>query len=194
MCVCFGSMSLTFFLLRDDFQSLKCYLDLWLSSMLNCIHICVFLIFEKLLLSNLNSCWTPLDSYDIYRALSASFYRIIDSFSIHQETFWMLDSFLIHQDPLSCIIFSHVLHLSFILSSIASLFITFTHLYGFLMPPWSSLIIFMFLGWSFLTSCTLCQSWQKGGEIVEKMWFLFKILHVRGEIHAFVRGRCVSSC
>ena len=54
------------------------------------------------------------------------------------------------------------------------------HLYGFLVPPWSSLIIFMFLGWNFLTYCTLCQSWQKWGEIVEKMWFLFKILHIKG--------------
>ena len=42
------------------------------------------------------------------------------------------------------------------------------------------LIIFMYLGWSFLASCTLCQSWQKGGEIVETLWFLFKILHLRG--------------
>ena len=52
--VCFGSMCLTLFLLRDDFESLKCYLDLWLSSMFNCIHIFVFLFFEKLFLSNLN--------------------------------------------------------------------------------------------------------------------------------------------
>ena len=35
--------------------------------------------------------------------------------------------------------FSHVLHLSIILLSIASYFITFLHLYGFLVPPWSSL-------------------------------------------------------
>ena len=42
------------------------------------------------------------------------------------------------------------------------------------------LIIFMYLGWSFLASCTLCQSWQKGGEIAKKLWFLFNILHVRG--------------
>ena len=52
VCVCFGSMCLTFFLLRDDFESLKCCLDLWLYSMLDCIHICVFHIsrncFEKL--------------------------------------------------------------------------------------------------------------------------------------------------
>ena len=76
--------------------------------------------------------------------------------------------------------FSHVLLLSVFLSSIASCFVTFMQLYGFFVPPWSSLIIFMFLRWSILDSCTLCQSWQKGGEIVEKMWFLFKILHVKG--------------
>ena len=35
--------------------------------------------------------------------------------------------------------YSHVLHLSIILSSIASCFITFKHLYGFLVPSWSSL-------------------------------------------------------
>ena len=62
------------------------------------------------------------------------------------------------------------------------------HLYGFLVPPWSSLIIFMFLGWSFLASCTLCQSWQKEGEIVENMWFLFKILHVRRRNTCLCKG------
>ena len=41
-CVCFGSKCLSFFLLRDDFESLKCCLDLWLSSMFNCIHLCFF--------------------------------------------------------------------------------------------------------------------------------------------------------
>ena len=39
---------LDIFLLRDDFESLKCCLDLWLSSMLDCINIYVFLFFEKL--------------------------------------------------------------------------------------------------------------------------------------------------
>ena len=81
--------------------------------------------------------------------------------------------------------FSHVLQLSFILSSIETCFITFMHLYGFLVPPWSSLIIFMFLGWSFIVSYTLCQSWQKGGEIVENMWFLSKILRVLGVLTSF---------
>ena len=62
--------------------------------------------------------------------------------------------------------FSHVLYLSIILSSIASCFVAFMHLYEFLVPPWSSLIIYMFLEWSFITSYTLCQSWQKGRENV----------------------------
>ena len=41
MCVFLGSMCLKL-LLRDDFESLKCCLDLWLSCMLDCIHIYVF--------------------------------------------------------------------------------------------------------------------------------------------------------
>ena len=42
VCVCvLGSKCLTFFL-RDDFESLKCCLDPWLSCMLDCIHIYVF--------------------------------------------------------------------------------------------------------------------------------------------------------
>ena len=38
---------LCIFLSRDDFESLKCWLDLWLSSLLVCIHFCVFLPFLK---------------------------------------------------------------------------------------------------------------------------------------------------
>ena len=47
VCVCFGSICLTFFLLRDNFESLKCCLDRWLSSMLDCIHICGFLFLKN---------------------------------------------------------------------------------------------------------------------------------------------------
>ena len=81
VCVCFGSMCLTFFLLRDVFESLKCCLDLWLSNMFDYIHVCVFLFFEKLVLSNLDSFSIPLNSWSIYQALWSSFYRILDSFS-----------------------------------------------------------------------------------------------------------------
>ena len=52
VCVCFGSKCFTFFLLRDVFESLKFCWDLWLSSLFDCIHFCVFLFFEKLFLSS----------------------------------------------------------------------------------------------------------------------------------------------
>ena len=113
----------------------------------------------------------------------------------------MLDSCLIHRGLLdsfstpldrsrsSCMhCFSHVLHISFILLSIASRFITFMHFYRFFVPPWSSLIIFIFLGWSVLASCTLCQSWQKGGGIVEIWGFFLKILYVRGRNTCLYKG------
>ena len=44
--------------------------------------------------------------------------------------------------------------------------ILFHYIHAFIWIPCAPLIIFMFLGWSFITSCTLCQSWQKGGENV----------------------------
>ena len=48
VCVCvLGFMCLTFFLLRDVFESLKCYLDPWLSCMFDCIHVCVFLFLKN---------------------------------------------------------------------------------------------------------------------------------------------------
>ena len=53
MCVCvLEILVLKFFKLRDYFERLLCWLDHWLSCMLNCIHVCVFLLskncFEKL--------------------------------------------------------------------------------------------------------------------------------------------------
>ena len=158
VCVCFGSKCLTFFLLRDVFESLIYCLDLWLSSLLDCILFCVFFL-------SLKNCF--------FQAR-----QLLDKFLIHRETFCLLDWCLIAVRSIevgfysiiarqlldlsrsSCMhYFSHVLHLSFILLSITSYFITFIHLYGFLVPPWSSLIIFMFLGWNFIASCTLCQLW-----------------------------------
>ena len=49
VCVGVGSKCLTFFLLRDVFESLKCCLDLWSSSMLDCIHIFGFLFLKNCL-------------------------------------------------------------------------------------------------------------------------------------------------
>ena len=50
-----------FFLLRDVFESLKFCLDLWLSSLLDCIHFYVFLFFEKLFFIKLNNFSKDLD-------------------------------------------------------------------------------------------------------------------------------------
>ena len=51
VCVFLRSLCLEL-LLRDDFESLICWLDHWLSCMLDCIHVCVLLLlkncFEKL--------------------------------------------------------------------------------------------------------------------------------------------------
>ena len=65
--------------------------------------------------------------------------------------------------------------------------ILFHYIHAFLWILCTPLIIFMFLGWSFLVSCTLFQSWQKGGEIV--IWFLFlRFYMLWGELCSFVRG------
>ena len=81
--------------------------------------------------------------------------------------------------------FSHVLHLSFILPSINILF---HYIHAFLWIFCDPLIIFIFLGWSVLASCTLCQSWQKGGGIVEIWGFFLKILYVRGRNTCLCKG------
>ena len=84
--------------MRDAFECLKCCLDLWLSSIFNCIHICVFLFFEKLFLSNLDtsrqlgylsSLFSFLSRY-CYRNLNPSrFLRFnLDSFS---TTTWSIE-------------------------------------------------------------------------------------------------------
>ena len=46
---------LCIFLLRDVFESFKCFLDFWLSSLLDYIHICVFPLFEKPIFIKLDS-------------------------------------------------------------------------------------------------------------------------------------------
>ena len=79
--------------------------------------------------------------------------------------------------------------------------ILFNYIHAFIWILCTPLIIFMFLGGNFLTSCTLCQLWQKGGEIVENMWFPFKILRVRrrntclykGEMYFILLGGVLTS-
>ena len=64
VCV-FGSYMLCIFLLRDVFESFKCCLDFWLSSLLDYIHIYVFPLFEKPIFIKLDSF-----SIDLNRQLS----------------------------------------------------------------------------------------------------------------------------
>ena len=146
-------------------------MDLWLSSLFDCIQFCVFLFFKKLFLSSLTT--SRQISTDSYLSIPLDFFFLIDlnTSSIHQSfmkfvsivsrqildqsriflSSWQIldpsrlasvDSYSTTSRSIEILLhtlFSHVLHLSFIFSSIASCFITFMHLYGFLVPPWSSL-------------------------------------------------------
>ena len=103
-----------FFLLRDVFVSLKCWLDLWLSNLVDCIHIYVFLLFKKLFLSSSialqqistdNYLSSPLDFFSRQilmhlRSIEVSRFlldRCSTASSIHQETFCLADRFSIHR-------------------------------------------------------------------------------------------------
>ena len=134
----------------------------------------VFFPLEKLFLSNLDSFSSPPRHLAIYRAfqllliaISIASRQLGGSIEISSGSSIAAQSIevgfcltvsrhlSIHQDFFFCMhCFSHVLHLSFILSSIASCFITFMHFYGFFV----------------------------------NMWFLFKILHVRGRNTCFCKG------
>ena len=77
VCVCvLGFMCLIIFLLRDVFERSKCCLDPWLSCMVDCIHICIFLFLKNCFLSNLYSSLTAFDTQLIYRALQFLFIAI----------------------------------------------------------------------------------------------------------------------
>ena len=54
VCVLLGSLCLEL-LLRDVFESLKCWLDPWLSCMLDCIHVCLFLFLKNWFLATLKN-------------------------------------------------------------------------------------------------------------------------------------------
>ena len=97
VCVFLGSLCLKL-LLRDDFESLKCWLDLWLSCMLDCIHICVFPFLKNGFLSNLNTSSIPHRHLAICRTLKL-FLIAISTNPQHStarwtdwESSWTLDS------------------------------------------------------------------------------------------------------
>ena len=92
--VCFGDpCAQNFFGLRDYFERFLCKLDHWLSCMLNCIHICVFLL--------LKNCFgkagsTPPRYLAICRASQAFFLtqsqHLLDIWWINRESSCLLDS------------------------------------------------------------------------------------------------------
>ena len=84
-------------LLRDVFESLKCYLDHWLICILDCIHVYVFLLskncFEKQArhLLDTSSIASYLSSFLSFFLLQSC--QHLDTWWIDRESFWPLDSF-----------------------------------------------------------------------------------------------------
>ena len=172
--------------------------------MFDCIHV-MFFSSWKTVFKQFQHLSTPSLSIELFSCFLSQSWHLSIAKLINRETFYPIDSSstatFIHRGLLdtsrSVEILLHVLFFtcfaSFLYLVIHS--ILFHYMHAFIWILCTPLIIFMFLGWSFITSCTLCQSWQKGEEIVETLWFLFlRFYMLGGEIHAFVRGRCVSSC
>ena len=172
-------------LLRNIFESLKYCLDPWLSCMLDCIHICVFPLLKncfKATSTDPRHLSIPGLSVELFSCFLSQSRHLLIARSIDRATFCPLDRCSIAGQSIKvgfCSIVSRHLsiHWDFFLHALfftcfASFCylvvhsILFHYIHAFLWFPCAPLIIFMFLRWSFLTSCTLCQSWQKGGEYV----------------------------
>ena len=96
MCVCvcvLGSKCLSILLMRDDFERLKWCLDLWLSCMFDCIHVCIFLFFWKTVFKQSRQLLDTSRYLAYLSNSSATFYRNLDSCLIHRDTFCLVDSF-----------------------------------------------------------------------------------------------------
>ena len=95
--MCFWDPCALKLLLRDDFESLICWLDHWLSCMLDCIHVYVFLLlknyFEKLArhLPDTSSIASNLSSFLSF-FLSQS-RQHLDTWWIDRASSYHLDSF-----------------------------------------------------------------------------------------------------
>ena len=81
MCVFLRSMCLKF-LLRDEFERLLCWLDHWLSCMLDCIHVCIFHSWKTGFKMWLDTSSIPPRHLAICWASQAFSYRNPNSFSI----------------------------------------------------------------------------------------------------------------
>ena len=107
---------------------------------------------------------------------------------IDRESSWPFDSFLTASRSIEILL--HALFFTCFESFFYLVIhiILFHYIHAFLWILCALLIIFIFLGWSVLISCTLCQSWQKGGEIVEIRGFFLKILYVKGRNTCLCKG------
>ena len=89
MCVCVCVFGIH--VLKIVVESLKCWLDNWLSCMLDCIHICVFPYWKTVFKQSHFLTAGYLSSF------STSSYRNLDSFSttrwIDKDFLWILNSF-----------------------------------------------------------------------------------------------------
>ena len=96
--------------MRDDFERLLCWLDHWLSCMLDCIHVCVF-HFQKTGFKK----WLDTSSTPYYLLSFSSFFisqsrQLLDTWWIDRESSCLLDSFstlggsieLLFLDLMSC--------------------------------------------------------------------------------------------
>ena len=151
------------FLLRDDFESLLCWLDHWLSCMLDCIHVCVFLLsenyFEKLARHLLDTSSTPHCLSRFFNCFLSLSWQLLDTWWIDRESSCLLDSFstlgglieLLFLDLMSC---SSIPQLSMTISSIPTSI-------AYSIPAsiklyWGSIYSFFVIRFSFLRSLSIC--------------------------------------
>ena len=82
--MCFGSMNALLFLLRDVFESLKCWLDLWLSSLFVAF---ISMCFSSLWKTTFYQARQILDSFLSIEPFKLLFSTEVNAISIHQD-FW----------------------------------------------------------------------------------------------------------
>ena len=162
VCVCVFWIYILCILFEMSFKSLICWFDVWVSSFFYAFISMCFSLLEKPLFFKLESSSThprqisfisslplvistdPRQLLDPSRKFSELSVCPIDSQQILDPSRFLgflsiAAQQLVNLSRPSCMhCFSLVLHLSFILSSITSYFITFMHLYGFIVPSWSS--------------------------------------------------------
>ena len=187
MCVCFGSWMLCIFLLRDVFESLTCWLGL-------CLRVACLIALISMYFSSL---WKTA----FYQAR-----QLLDRFSIHWETFCLVDRSSTNSRSIEvdfCSIASRfveiLLHALFFTCFASFCYlvihrILFHYIHAFIWIPCAPLIILDHLYvsrvklFSFLYPLSIM---TKKGRICG---LFLRFYMLGGEIHAFVRGRCVSSC